>query len=175
MKHRGQFKSGNKHPRAVNLKERLVEIREMDLGSLRVPTGEKIRRENRSRQMLKLECAFCGEIRDFHVDNILSRKTKTCRCMKESKYEDLDPEAVRILGGRYDAALQRCNDLTNMRYGGRGIRVLVSRHDYIEHLALKYTASKIAAGDVDRIDNSGHYEIGNLRIVSRAENARNKG
>ena len=50
-------------------------------------------------------------------------------------------------------------------------------NEYIDHIIndLKGdTFVKIRELDIDRINNDGHYEAGNLRLVSHQENCRNR-
>jgi len=59
-------------------------------------------------------------------------------------------------------------------YGGRGIKVkFTSFEDFYNHIinTIKIDPRGLT---IDRIDNDGHYEKGNIRFVSRAENNRNK-
>lgn len=72
---------------------------------------------------------------------------------------------------------QRCTDPENKdykRYGSRGIKVLFTSSeefiDYVENV-LKVDPRGLT---IDRIDNSGNYERGNIRFVTNLENQRNK-
>lgn len=63
------------------------------------------------------------------------------------------------------------------RWGGRGIRVCdawrSSFEAYLAYLrSLGFTGAK--GQEVDRIDNDGHYEPGNLRITNAVSQARNR-
>jgi hypothetical protein len=78
--------------------------------------------------------------------------------------------------GIYTAILRRCrnpNALDYERYGGRGITVC-------EKWQKSFLAFYADVGDqppgmqIDRIDNSGNYEPGNVRWVSVKDNCRNR-
>ena len=72
---------------------------------------------------------------------------------------------------------QRCNNpkAHNYKwYGGRGIQVLFKSVDkFIDYVTavLQIDPRRLT---IDRINNNGHYEKGNIRFVTRAENNRNR-
>lgn len=71
----------------------------------------------------------------------------------------------------------RCSDSSLRewpRYGGRGIRVCDEwQHDFVSFL--KHIGPKPSAEySVDRIDNDGNYEPGNVRWATASEQARNR-
>lgn len=172
-KHRGQFKRGAEHPKAVDLKARFVRLCMLPLGTLRL-TGNEIVIGERSRQMVQATCSACTRTWKLNVDNVMGGKTTNCRCQRGRKYAS--PHAA-ALGNRYDAAKQRCTNPKNPsfpNYGGRGIKLRFTRAEYIAYVLNELPRDSYTGLDVDRRDNDGHYEPGNLRLVSRAENSRNK-
>jgi len=80
----------------------------------------------------------------------------------------------------FNNAKRRCNnpecrDYRN--YGGRGIEVRFKSFDgFIKHVnSLGYdTYNKIKDLQIDRIDNDGHYEPGNIRFTTRRDNLNNR-
>jgi len=73
--------------------------------------------------------------------------------------------------GTYKGMLTRCNytkALNYYRYGGRGIEVKISRENFIDWYIKK--SKGYLNYTVDRIDNNGHYEINNIRLISRRAN-----
>lgn len=86
---------------------------------------------------------------------------------------------------RLNGMRQRCNNPNNNSYkwyGARGIQVkFESSREFICYVMddLGYnTLEKLREIHnlvIDRIDNSGHYEPGNIRFVTTAENIRNRG
>ena len=73
--------------------------------------------------------------------------------------------------------LCRCNNPKNKRYknyGGRGIEVkFACFEDFFSYVTKELKADSRGL-TIDRIDNNGHYEPGNIRFVTRAENNRNR-
>lgn len=91
-----------------------------------------------------------------------------------------DDEHRRRLLNRLAAAISRChkcNDPNYKNYGGRGIYVHTAwRDDKAKFLRYVQTLTgwDTPEFDMDRINNNSGYEPGNIRFISRAENARNK-
>lgn len=73
--------------------------------------------------------------------------------------------------------MQRCNNPKNTkyhRYGGRGIKCLLGNTlKEVYRNLLKIEGYKEGL-QIDRIDNNGHYELGNLRWVDRVTNSHNR-
>jgi hypothetical protein len=73
----------------------------------------------------------------------------------------------------YRGAKRRCEDVKHknfIEYGGRGIRFKFdSFEDFHAHLGETW----FKGATLERIDNEGSYEIGNLKWASRAEQCRN--
>lgn len=78
----------------------------------------------------------------------------------------------KILRKVYDGAKERCNNPNHISYylyGGRGIQFKISFEEFLKELGprpIGYT--------LDRINNNGHYEIGNIKWSSKKEQANNK-
>lgn len=136
----------------------------------------------RSYWLVRGTCERCGETRTIYVDNILSGKTSGCPCYraykhggtKGARYEN---EAARRLGERYDAMVQRCRNPKNAtyrRYGARGIELrFADRAAFIAYCLEALPHRDYLGVQIDRTDNDGHYEPGNLRLVDQATNLRN--
>lgn len=106
-------------------------------------------------------CRSCG-----------GRRTDTCR-----RFSYLPRRVYYKLKHIVEHALWRCNDHTHPQYkdyGGRGIKVtFVDESSFIDHLLTLpgYDDDSLV---LDRIDNNGQYEAGNLRFVTRLESSRNR-
>jgi hypothetical protein len=73
----------------------------------------------------------------------------------------------------WESARQRCTNSRNpafKNYGGRGIQFLFrSFEEFLEELGLRPVGMTL-----DRIDNQGHYEYGNVRWTTRLVQNSNK-
>lgn len=74
----------------------------------------------------------------------------------------------------YDAAYQRCNNPKNNRYhryGGRGIEFrFVSFKEFFAEVGLKPSLKH----SIGRMNNNGHYEVGNVRWETVKEQMDNR-
>ena len=71
-------------------------------------------------------------------------------------------------------AKQRCTNPNNTgfhRYGGRGIRFLLSMND-IEYLYVRDEACNMERPSIDRIDNDSDYVFMNCRFIEMVENSK---
>lgn len=82
---------------------------------------------------------------------------------------------------RFRQIKERCNNPKTVGYkywGGRGIKCLFkSANEFIDYVTndLGYdTIEKLKKLQIDRIDNDGHYEKGNIRFVTAKENCNNR-
>lgn len=74
-------------------------------------------------------------------------------------------------------AMQRCNNSKNHHYhnyGGRGIEFRFESAKSAEQWVLEHLGPRPSGHSLDRVDNNGHYEPGNLRWSSSREQASNK-
>jgi hypothetical protein len=59
-------------------------------------------------------------------------------------------------------------------YGGRGVEVRFTQKQFLDYMKELYPGVDPRGMDIDRIDNNGHYEVGNLRLIDRKTNLRNR-
>ena len=77
----------------------------------------------------------------------------------------------------YGAMIDRCNNPKRHnynRYGGRGIKCLFTSNEFVDYV-VNILQIDPRGLQIDRIDNNGHYESGNIRFVTGKENCQNRG
>ncbi|CAA0366030.1 hypothetical protein ALT721_800087 [Alteromonas alvinellae] len=137
------------------------------------------------RSAVVLACKQCGQ--EFIRTRIQAIRTQqaTCSASCRGKYK-----AAQSYGGEsnplYSRWLSMTQRVTNpnstnyQNYGGRGIEIRDGLNDfktYVEYVSSLpgYDESKLSNSfQLDRIDNDGHYEIGNLRWVDQSINVANQ-
>jgi hypothetical protein len=167
----GRFKSGSEHPKAICLEQRRRELEAMDIGSLTL-FGPIFRDEGRLR--VRASCCVCGEVKSYDVDNIRHSRTTNCACLRGRKYNN--PVDLRLAKRCY-AILDRCLNPRNRQfhnYGGFRIEFRFrSPVDFVSYVRRELPHVDYLGLQIDRVDNDGHYERGNPRLVSSADNLRN--
>lgn len=106
------------------------------------------------------------------------RKTYNAHTRYGKKYKNTFGGCLRA---RFNQMKQRCNNSKNTRYkdyGGRGIKCLFRDANefinYVVNILELNTVGEIKKLTIDRIDNDGNYEPGNIRFVTQAENNKNR-
>ncbi|KKN51306.1 hypothetical protein LCGC14_0624140 [marine sediment metagenome] len=129
-------------------------------------------KDRSKKEGLKFWCrTCCAEYKRKYVQTDAS---KVSRKKRDKKSYATIPGYLRCV---FSSMKRRCNnpEIHNYnRYGGRGIKVLFkSSKEFI-----KYVVNELQIDPrgltIDRIDNDGNYEPGNIRFVSQAENNQNQ-
>lgn len=84
---------------------------------------------------------------------------------------------LRAIRSIMHGARRRCtnkNDMNYANYGGRGVKFLFPSAADAADWALNNLGPRPKGKSIDRIDNDGHYEPGNLRWATPQEQNRNK-
>ena len=138
------------------------------------------------------QCSRCKEIKslsEFHKDS--HAKNGYCsrckKCIKKyrqthkkerAKYDkDYCHTLIGNLRHRFVFIKQRCNNskcINYKYYGGRGIKVKFKNADEFVNYVINELQIDPRGLTIDRIDNNGHYEKGNIRFVTAKVNANNK-
>jgi hypothetical protein len=120
----------------------------------------------------ELQCD-CGRTHYSRVSSLTSGRVTSCGCLNRDVHtthgQTNTPEFEAFCQAKY-----RCENPAHEAwedYGGRGIEFrFKSFEEFIAHIGARPSADMI----LDRIDNDGHYEIGNVRWVTYAVSNQNK-
>ncbi len=175
----GRFMPGHiaKHRRdPAKVLEALLSL---DLGTLTI-ASEVYWRDRLA--YVRLTCSACGIEKESVTNNLFSGGVKNCRC--QTKYKVPEPRIKytdarqKALSSRYSLLSQRCNNPRATgyhNYGGRGIENrFKSVEEFITWMLENLPHQTYKGVEIDRVDNNGHYEPGNLRLVPHIVNANNK-
>lgn len=113
----------------------------------------------------------CGVIKDVRQDSLRQGKSISCGCLKTTHGMSKSHEYFCWKGMR-----QRCQnskDPNFHNYGGRGISVS-SEWDTFTNFLRDMGASPSAVHELERMDNHGNYEHGNVKWATRGEQNINK-
>lgn len=112
------------------------------------------------------------------INHVKRGRTISCGCINHMNLPSLrsDGQSYHELYAVWMGMMRRCYDVTcpkYMRYGGRGISVHLPWHSaktFIEQVGPRPSKDL----QIDRINNDGNYEPGNVRWATRTENIRNR-
>ena len=130
---------------------------------------------------VKVRCS-CGAERVLGASALVRGKSESCGCLRQEKLlAATTRHGLRNhpLYGTWKAMIQRCEDPNANQYkdwGGRGIRVCERWHGvalFIEDIE-RDLGPKASGMTLDRIDNDGHYEPGNVRWATRKQQMANR-
>ncbi|MDL2315621.1 hypothetical protein LJC59_00865 [Desulfovibrio sp. OttesenSCG-928-A18] len=144
----------------------------------------------KKRARVKCRCLYkgCGKEKEYNVCDIKSGRTKTCGCSVIERLRENHPTRGKLKKNRntperrlhsvWHFIKRRCYN-TKERfykdYGGRGITLC---DEWLNDFQAFYDYC-MACGwqpglQIDRINNDGNYEPGNIRFVTNKENNRNR-
>lgn len=113
-----------------------------------------------------VQCTGCGTRKWINKANLTSGKTSGCQACSQPK-----DKVYETLGRRYDAIYARCRNPKHKLfkgYGGRGIELrFASRREFCTWVRTNLPHPTYQGVELDRTNNDGHYEPGNLRLATR--------
>jgi hypothetical protein len=111
-------------------------------------------------------------------------KSREYKLEKTKAYQARHPDRVKLTKLSYKkkypwrhvfrGMLARCENPTSKawpRYGGRGIQIKMTAED-VRTIWIRDKAHLLKQPNIDRIDNDGHYEIGNVQFIEKSENSK---
>lgn len=119
----------------------------------------------------------CGGIAESLAIHLRRGEKTNCGCTSKRQRYVLTGKSGTHEYKIWNMMVQRCRDShhPNYRlYGARGIRVCQEWQDSFDAFLLHVGKCPASGYQLDRIDNDGHYEPGNVRWVDRKQNMRNR-
>ena len=120
--------------------------------------------------LCKCECGATTQVRTGHLT---AGTTKSCGCSQAPRKHLQSRTPTYQL---WSSMKQRClnqNAPEYRSYGGRGIKVCREWQDSFTQFSTDVGPRPSPVHELDRIDNDGHYEPGNVRWATRAEQCAN--
>jgi hypothetical protein len=144
-----------------------------------------------NRRVMWLCRCTCGREKLVYEYNLLSGQSTGCRACSNlgkhgyeratsefsRRFAHVPPKVRNKLRQAAWAAIDRCTNHDNPRYedcGGRGIQSLFADNVAFFEYLLTLPGHDDFSLVLDRIDNDGHYEPGNLQFVTPKESAGNR-
>ncbi len=139
-------------------------------GRLRV---NKLVGKNRSGHMLWRTTCDCGSTVTVTSGNLNNGSTNSCGCLRTPSYRYKDgrrsPEYIAFYNAQRRCTVKQWKQYSD--YGGRGIKFLFRNfEEFYRHIGPRPSVFHT----LDRIDNDGHYAIGNVQWATRKEQAMNR-
>lgn len=124
----------------------------------------------------------CGNVKTTSRDNLVRKTTTSCGCRYSETSKPIHGKTNSPEQIAWNAAKSRCfnpNNCNYKHYGGRGI-TMCDRWRYGEgglsgfHCFLKDLGPRPEGHVLDRIDNNGNYEPGNVRWATYLQSQNNQ-
>lgn len=130
----------------------------------------------RGHQLFEVCCLNCGSERVMRLNNLRSRTDGGCGCMRTESHA-IHRQSKSVEFTTWQGMKSRCCNPFNRayhNYGGRGIQVCQRWLDSFENFLADMGERPSPQHSLDRIDNDGNYEPGNVRWATKREQTANK-
>lgn len=129
-----------------------------------------------------VKCKIQKPLANFSKDAVNKDGLQSwCRQCKSRQAKLYSKTLSGYLRNKFSHIKQRCNNPKNPYYkwyGKRGIECRFTNANsfilWVTSILGYDTLEKLKGLDTDRIDNNGHYEVGNIRFVTHKENCHNR-
>lgn len=152
-----------------------------DLTNLRFGILTVVRFSKRIRSAYYWVCKCdCGTVKEINSAGFKYGGTVSCGCKRESSFGLISKtHGMRKTPeyGAWRAMINRCADKSHKNwanYGGKGVYVCADWVSSFEAFYLHIGPRPTPSHSLDRIDNDGNYEPGNVRWATRKEQNNNK-
>lgn len=140
-----------------------------------------VRRNGKPFVLAVCGCGAQQYCRRDHIKNGRSGGCSNCGHPKGARtrgYLVSNDARIRGLQKLASSVKSRCCSPTSGNYkyyGGRGIEFrFESTKDFVEYILRVYPLDSYKGWEIDRTDNNGHYERGNIRLATRSVQNRNR-
>jgi hypothetical protein len=117
----------------------------------------------------------CGVEQLVNANDIERGASRGCVSCMNRKYLHIPKLPALQLQQRYNALVERCkaNKFSSRTYATVENR-FQSCQDFVEYMWAEFPTQDYRGLEIDRIDTNGHYERGNIRLVTREQNAQTR-
>lgn len=138
-------------------------------------------RERRNGRFVWVAKCDCGGLAAASGSDIRSGKVRSCGCLNQEKRIERNTKHGMARRGkrhplyeRWCGMLARCADEKDGLYGGRGIRVCERWRKSFAAFLCDVGMPPTPRHTLDRVDNEGDYEPGNVRWATPSQQAMNR-